>query len=161
MRSKPLLPPRLRPRAALVEVEVGRRKLDSWTAPPPIAGVFVFLFFLFFIAGHYLGVLLVFNGGTACFIDPCSGGPAELASGGLAGRVYGPSNTLKFRGPACGAHPRTLRFHAPCLPCGSDSTTRENPGGDAGGVRSSGTPGATMQRGRAAPRQLRANEQID
>jgi hypothetical protein len=37
----------------------------------------------------------------------------------------------------------------------------ENPGGDAGGVRSSGTPGATMQRGRAAPRQLRANKQID
>jgi hypothetical protein len=35
-------------------------------------GVFVFcvLFFLFFIAGHYLGVLLVFNGGTACFIGP-------------------------------------------------------------------------------------------
>jgi hypothetical protein len=33
--------------------------------------------------------------------------------------------------------------------------------GDAGGVRSSGTPGATMQRGRAAPRQLRANKQID
>jgi hypothetical protein len=33
-------------------------------------GVFVFLFFLFFIAGHYLGVLLGFNGGTACFIDP-------------------------------------------------------------------------------------------
>jgi hypothetical protein len=32
--------------------------------------VFVFLFFLFFIAGHYLGVLLVFNGGTACFNDP-------------------------------------------------------------------------------------------
>jgi hypothetical protein len=32
---------------------------------------------------------------------------------------------------------------------------------DAGGVRSSGTPGATMQRGRAAPRQLRANKQID
>jgi hypothetical protein len=42
----------------------------SWTAPPPIVGVFVFLFFLFLIAGHYLGVLLVFNGGTACFIDP-------------------------------------------------------------------------------------------
>jgi hypothetical protein len=38
---------------------------------------------------------------------------------------------------------------------------RENLGGDAGGVRSSGTPGATMQRGRAAPRQLRANKQID
>jgi hypothetical protein len=46
-----------------------------------------------------------------------SGGPAELSSGGLAGRVHGPSNTLKFRGPACGAHPRTLRFHVPCLPC--------------------------------------------
>jgi hypothetical protein len=30
----------------------------------------------------------------------------------------------------------------------SDSTTRENPGGDAGGVRSSGAPGATMQRNR-------------
>jgi hypothetical protein len=43
----------------------------------------------------------------------------------------------------------------------SSSTTRENLGGDAGGVRSSGTPGATMQRGRAAPRQLRANKQID
>jgi hypothetical protein len=38
---------------------------------------------------------------------------------------------------------------------------RENLGGDAGGVRSSGAPGATMQRGRAAPRQLRANKQID
>jgi hypothetical protein len=43
----------------------------------------------------------------------------------------------------------------------SDSTTRENLGGDAGGARSSGTPGATMQRGRAAPRQLRANKQIE
>jgi hypothetical protein len=31
--------------------------------------------------------------------------------------MHGPSNTLKFRGPACGAHPRTLRFHVPCLPC--------------------------------------------
>jgi hypothetical protein len=41
-----------------------------------------------------------------------------LASSGLAGRVHGPSNTLKFRGPACGAHPRALRFHVPCLPCG-------------------------------------------
>jgi hypothetical protein len=29
-----------------------------------------------------------------------------------------PSNALKFRGAACGAHPRTLRFHVPCLPCG-------------------------------------------
>jgi hypothetical protein len=33
------------------------------------------------------------------------------------------------------------------------SQARENPGGDAGGIRSSGAPGATMQRGRAAPRQ--------
>jgi hypothetical protein len=33
-------------------------------------GVLVFLFFLFFIAGHYLGVLLVFNGDTSCFIGP-------------------------------------------------------------------------------------------
>jgi hypothetical protein len=31
----------------------------------------------------------------------------------------------------------------------------------AGGGRSSGAPGATMQRGRAAPRQLRANKQIE
>jgi hypothetical protein len=42
---------------------------------------------------------------------------AELASGGLAGRVQGPSNTLKFRGATCGVHPRALRFHVPCLPC--------------------------------------------
>jgi hypothetical protein len=28
---------------------------------------------------------------------PASGGPAVLASGGLAGRVYGPSNTLVLR----------------------------------------------------------------
>jgi hypothetical protein len=41
------------------------------------------------------------------------------------------------------------------------SSKRENPGGDAGGARSSGAPGATMQRGRAAPIQLRANKQID
>jgi hypothetical protein len=48
----------------------GESKLGS--SPPPIVGEFVFLFFLFFIAGHYLGVLLVFNGGgTACFNDPC------------------------------------------------------------------------------------------
>jgi hypothetical protein len=42
-------------------------------------GVLVFLFFLFFIAGHYLGVLLVFNGDTSCFIRPCGGRMALFA----------------------------------------------------------------------------------
>jgi hypothetical protein len=46
---------------------VGCRKLDSATAH---RGRVCVLLFLFFIAGHYLGVLLVFNGGIACFIDP-------------------------------------------------------------------------------------------
>jgi hypothetical protein len=45
--------------------QVGPRHRPSW-----IVGVLVFLFFLFFIAGHYLGVLLVFNGDTSCFIGP-------------------------------------------------------------------------------------------
>jgi hypothetical protein len=68
--------------------------------------------------------LSVATGGSPSLSQPtpkkmcASGGPAELASGSLAGRVYGPSNALKFRGAACGAHPRTLRFHVPCLPCG-------------------------------------------
>jgi hypothetical protein len=44
--------------------------------------------------------------------------PAAL----LAGRVHGPSNTMKFRGAACGAHPRALRFHVPCLSCGLGNT---------------------------------------
>jgi hypothetical protein len=42
----------------------------------------------------------------------------------------------------------------------SDSTTRKYQSGDAGEVRSSEALGATVQRGRAAPRQLRANEQM-
>jgi hypothetical protein len=39
----------------------------------------------------------------------------------------------------------------------SDSKAHDYLGGDAGGSRSSRTPGATMQRGRAAPRQPRSN----
>jgi hypothetical protein len=58
-----------------------------------------------------------------------------LASGGLAGRVYGPSNALKFRGPACGAHPRALRFHVPCLPCGTGVPTFSGSRGLGRGTR--------------------------
>jgi hypothetical protein len=43
----------------------------------------------------------------------------------------------------------------------SDSKAHDYLGGDAGGSRSSKTPGATMQRGRAAPRQSRSNKQLD
>jgi hypothetical protein len=34
----------------------------------------------------------------------------------LAGRLCSPSNALQFHGLARSAHPRTLQFHAPCLP---------------------------------------------
>ena len=56
----------------------GVSKLDSATVQTPQKeqGVLVFLFFLFFIAGHYLGVLLVFNGDTPCFIGPCGRPPS-------------------------------------------------------------------------------------
>jgi hypothetical protein len=55
-----------------------------------------------------------------------------------------------------GQRPLTKRLLQAYKDC--DCTdSREPRGGDAGGVRSSGTPGATTQRGRAAPRQLRAN----
>jgi hypothetical protein len=56
---------------------------------------------------------------NVCLRRSC--GPCR--SGALAGRVQGTrhlSNTLKFRGAACGTHPRVLRFHVPCFPpCGS------------------------------------------
>ena len=42
----------------------------------------------------------------------------------------------------------------------SDSKAHDYLGGDAGGSRLSRAPGATMQRGRAAPRQSRSNKQL-